>query len=212
MGSDLEALALAALYAAGVTLAFAGNRTMLHVGMGNLAWFALLFDDPRWVLGGALLLLVGAVLAHVRRPRLYDDVLAGERDLGPVTFFGAFAGVALLVAVLALPLWWGVYGLLCMAFADPAGFYVGRAWGRHRLPNGKSIEGFGAVALACVPVALLVEGTLGSPLPAARLALEVGLVSLGAALGEALAPRHLDNLLMPFAALGALALARALLG
>lgn len=206
--ADVEALALAGLYIAGVSLAFAGNRTMLHVGVGNVVWFLFLFSDPRWALAGALALLGAALVAHARRPRLYDDVLAGERDLGPVTFFAAFALLALLWVALALPIWWVIYSVLPMAFADPVGFYAGRRFGRHRLPTGKSIEGWAAVFLACLLVTSVLELLL--PTPPTGAAARVLLVSLGASAGESLAPRHFDNLLMPVGALLGLAAAASL--
>lgn len=206
--ADLEALVLAGLYIAGVSLAFTGNRTMLHVAVGNVVWFLFLFTDPRWALLGALVLFAAAFTAHVRRPKAYDDVLAGERDFGPVTFFGSFALVAGLWVALALPVWWVIYSILCMAFADPAGFYVGRRFGKHRLRTGKSFEGWGAVFAACLGLTAVLEQVL--PTPGSGALTRVALVSLGASAGESLAPRHFDNLLMPVGALVGLGTAKLL--
>lgn len=215
--ADVQALALAGLYVAGVTLAFAGNRTMLHVATGNAAWLALLFRDPWVPTLGAAALAVLAALAAWRPPRLFLEVLGGERDLGPAMFFAGFAAVGALWTWLGFPPWLVLVALLPMAFADPLGFYAGRAWGRGRLPNGKSLEGFLAVAAGAFVV-----------LAALTFALEPGLAfgpdGLGAALrfalvaavagaaAETLAPRHLDNLLMPLATLGGGLLAFALWG
>lgn len=198
MLQDAEALALAALYVAGVSLAFAGNRTALHVATGNVAWFGLLLQDALLALGACVALTLAALVAHKLRPATYEQVMGGQRDLGPATFFLAFAVVAGLWA-LGLPRGLGLTALLTMAWADPAGFHVGRRWGRHRLPNGKSLEGFGAVFAASLAVGALLLAALGGPL---LLALPL---AAGAALGELLAPRHGDNLLMTLGGLAGLA-------
>lgn len=207
---DLQAVALAALYVAGVALAFAGNRTALHVAMGNVSWFAFLLQDPRLAVAGAALLAALAGVAHLRQTQAWKEVMAGESDLGPVAFFVALAAMAALWWLLALPTWWFVASYLCMAFADPAGFYAGRAWGRRRLPNGKSAEGFTAVLAVSFAVALAFEAAF-APAPLAALAGRAALAGLGSALGEGLAPRHTDNLLMPLGALAGLGLGHALL-
>lgn len=210
LAADLEVLALAAAYVAGVTLAFAGNRTMLHVATGNVAWFALLLEDPRVAFAGAVLLTGAAAWAWLRPPRLYLEVMGGERDSGPLSFFAAAALLTGLWVAFALPAWWVAAAFLCMAFADPVGFYAGRAFGKHRLPNGKSVEGFAAVLAAAVLVALALEA-LFAPAMAGPMLARALLVALGAAVGEAAAPRHTDNLAMPLGALAGLALSRALL-
>jgi dolichol kinase len=137
---------------------------------------------------------------------LYDEVLARERDVGPVMFFAAFALVAAVWAGARTPASWVLYALLPMAWADPVGFYAGRAWGAHKLRNTKSLEGFTAVLAACLAVALL----LGLAFPVRGGLLAAVLVAVGSAIGETLAPRHLDNVLMPIGALAGLAAAAAL--
>jgi CDP-diglyceride synthetase len=209
---DLQALALAGLYVVGVSLAFLGNRTALHVAMGNVAWFAFLFEEPWVAAAGALALAAMAGLAWWRPPRAYLEVMGGERDAGPLAFFLALALLAGLWAALAFPTWWLVAAYLVMAVADPAGYYAGKAWGKHALWQGKTAEGFLAVLAAAIPVAVAFEAAFA---PGAGIAGILGrglLVALGAALGEALAPRHTDNLLMPLGALGGLALGHALVG
>lgn len=201
--ADLQAVALCGLYVAGVSLAFWGNRTMLHVGMANLIWFAPLFHERLWALGGLGALVLLALAAHLRRPAAWDGVLARDRDFGPVTFF---LGLFLVVAPWALrdmAFQFVIAAVVPLAFGDPVGFYVGRAWGRHWLRNGKSVEGFLGVAaagfLALVAVVLLASGRL----PEVRGLGWFAGVALAAAAAETLAPRHLDNLLMPLAGLAA---------
>lgn len=209
--ADLQALALAGAYVAGVSLAFAGNRTALHVGTAQVVWLGPLFEDPRVALAGLLLLAGAAAWAWLRTPRLYLDVLGGERDAGPAMFFLGLAVAAAPWALGALAFDFVLVAVLPMAFADPVGFYAGRAWGRHRLTNGKSAEGFAAVAL--VSLAVLLAWRLGA---AGSLGvggfLAFGGVALATAAAETLAPRHLDNLLMPLAGLGTAVLLFVLLG
>jgi dolichol kinase len=96
-----------------------------------------------------------------------------------------------------------------MTFGDPIGFYVGRTWGKHRLYNTKSLEGMGAVFVVSwvVLVALLLGAGIGWAVPLLAL-----LPALLATLGEGLAPRHLDNLLMTLGSLGGWLLAVAIVG
>lgn len=201
--ADLQAVALCGLYVAGVSLAFWGNRTMLHVGMANLVWFAPLFHDRLWALAGLGVLLALALAAHLRRPAAWEGVLAGERDFGPVTFFLGLFLVVAPWALLDMGFPFVAAAIVPLAFGDPVGFYVGRARGRHRLPNGKSVEGFLGVAVAGFAALVVYAVLAGGTLPAPRALLWLGGVALAAAAAETLAPRHLDNVLMPVAGLGA---------
>lgn len=59
--------------------------------------------------------------------------------------------VGVLVALLAFPLTIAMASIMVLALGDPAASYVGRRWGKHRIPGDGSIEGtamFSLVALA----------------------------------------------------------------
>jgi dolichol kinase len=104
---------------------------------------------------------------------------------------------------------WSMVGILAMFYAqvgDPAAEIVGRRWGRHRMPSGKSLEG----SLGCFLVSLAVGLACCQVLPVSP-----GVAALGAlvATGAEAAPLPLgDNLSMaPLAGL-AMTLAAWLVG
>jgi dolichol kinase len=100
------------------------------------------------------------------------------------------------LAVLLLPGWPAVAGILVAGVADPAAALVGRRFGRHRYPGGKSVEG-SAAFLALAFLALLA-------LPGVGVA-GAAFVALGLTVVEALTLPVDDNLYLP--ALGAAAVA-----
>lgn len=85
------------------------------------------------------------------------------RLTGATTMWIGFA-----VAILSLPMYYAAAGMLFVGFGDGVAAIVGRLFGRHRFPNGKSLEGsiacFGAAlfgaAVVPVPYAGLVAGAL----------------------------------------------------
>jgi dolichol kinase len=62
------------------------------------------------------------------------------------------------VAVLLLPGWPAVAAILIAGVADPAAALVGRRFGRHRYPGGKSLEGSAAFLAVALAVLLAVPG------------------------------------------------------
>jgi len=116
---------------------------------------------------------------------------------------GTWSMLGIAITVLAFERELAIPAMFYAQLGDPAAEIVGRRWGRHRLPNGKSLEG----SLGCFGVSLAVGLGCCQALP-----LSPGVAALGAlvaTVAEA-APLPLgDNLLM--APLGGLAMTLAAL-
>lgn len=95
------------------------------------------------------LALLGALAIDVLRLRVtavqhlffrFLSSLASPREaVGIASSTWYLAGV--LVALLAFPLDVAMASILVLALGDPAASYVGRRWGRHRVPGDGSVEG-----------------------------------------------------------------------
>jgi dolichol kinase len=202
------------LLARALGLAVTYVRDLLHVGTGLwvLGWpYWAAPAAPLWIVGGALVgvLAVPALAARVRPlGKLRDSVSdREERWSGIVLYVASYA------ALTALGLLGGAAfpagsALLALSLGDGLGGAVGRAFGRHRFrmpwAKGKSLEGSAAVAVFAALGAWGLARWLGVEPGWWRLA-GTGLV---AAVAEAAAPRATDNLLVPGAVFGFLALMR----
>ncbi len=109
---------------------------------------------------------------------------------------GLWSMLAVTVTVLLFARSQAIPAILYAHLGDPAAEVVGRRWGRHRLPNGKSVEGSAACLGVCVAAGL-------ACVPALSLRPSVALVGgLVATVAEAWPMPLGDNLLMaPLAAL-----------
>ena len=103
---------------------------------------------------------------------------------------GTWSMLGILITLLAFKREFAIPSMLYAHLGDPAAEVVGRRWGRHRLPNGKSLEG----SLGCFTVNLVVGLICCQVLPLSPGVATVG--ALAATLAE-VAPVPLgDNLLM----------------
>jgi dolichol kinase len=103
---------------------------------------------------------------------------------GTWSMLGLFVTVLVVERALAIP------AMFYAQLGDPAAEIVGRRWGRHRLPSGKSLEG----SLGCFGVSLLVGLACSQLLPVSP-----GLVAVGALTATVVEVAPLppgDNLLM----------------
>lgn len=152
-----------------------------------------------------LALLIDGVRLRVRGPR-YLFLRSTRRMLRPHerhALAGAtYMAVAYAGALLLFPKPVAVAAMLFNGLGDAAAALVGRRWGRHRAPWGKSWEGAGAMLLTCLCVGLAVPGVP-----------PVGAL-LGAAVAAALefAPLPLDDNLRVTLGGGAAVWAGSLLG
>ncbi len=186
-------------------LARKGIHIAFCTGAATVVWLAPL-HACRIAFCAAAALAITIDLARLRSPglhrfmsRLFHPLLR-VRESGRVTGATMLAiGIAL--AVLLFPRAFAVAGLLYAGLADSAGALVGRAFGRHPFPGGRTAEGSLAFLLAAILAGWLIPGVA---LPAAVLA------ALPVTLLEA-APLPLDdNLFIPVAGAAAVLLAASL--
>ncbi|HEX9107051.1 MAG TPA: hypothetical protein VF832_07480 [Longimicrobiales bacterium] len=185
----------------GAVFAREAARKLLHIGgaivAGTLAW--VLPDAPRRVLFLAVAAFaLGFDLARLAWPalglhfqRALRPMLRGN-ELGRITGATTLA-IGFLLAVMAFPRAAASAGILYAGLADAAGALVGRAFGRHRFPGGRSLEG----SLAFLATAFLIGWALPSLGPAAALAVALVLTSF-----EAIPLPFDDNLLIPLLGAG----------
>lgn len=177
-------------------------RKAIHIAACLVA-AALTWNAPptlaRLVLLAVAALAIGADLARLRLPTLHHRFL---RLVGPLfrpredrRMSGAsMLALGLALTVLLFPRRFAMAGLLFAGLADAAGAIVGRAFGRHPFPWGRTLEGSTAFFLAAVLAGCLVPGI--DPAHALLAALPVALL-------ESAPLRVNDNLIVPLA--GALA-------
>lgn len=119
---------------------------------------------------------------------LIGPALRRGEDSMPTT--GSWSMLGILITLLAFRRGFAIPAMLYAQVGDPAAEIIGRRWGRHRMPNGKSLEG----SLGCFTASLAAGLACGQLLPLAPGVAALG--ALTATLVEA-APLPLgDNLLM----------------
>lgn len=168
-------------------------RQLAHLVLGVVAGILILIlppGQPAQILAGAL--LVGFLVADALVGVKTDASLSG-RFVG--TFIrshempggGAnYTGLSLLAALLIFPATSAAAATIAFGVLDSVSTIAGLRYGRHRLPNGKSLEGSLAAFAFTAPVLLLFL----TPLAAVAVAF-VG------ALAELVLPVN-DNLAVPF--------------
>lgn len=178
-------------------------RKLIH--LAGAAFPLLYLVAPREVvLLFALICLVFVVAIEWGRQRwrplerlfewLIGPALRKGEERGPTT--GIWSMVAIIVTVLLFRREFAITAMFYAHLGDPAAEIVGRRWGRHRMPNGKSLEG----SLGCFAVCVIIGLVCTRILPLSFGVAVVG--ALTAALAEA-APLPLgDNFWMsPLSAL-----------
>lgn len=196
---------------AGVPMTYV--RDLLHVGAGlwPLGWSSWSGGAAPCALAasGALALFAVPALAPRWGPaRIVRDAVSGDDErFGGVALYAASAAIFTAVAAIsrsAAPAAAGA--LLALALGDGIGGAVGRRFGRHplRVPFGKPKSWEGALAVAAFASAGAWIALRWYGAPAGALAV-IGAGVIGA-VAEALSPRATDNLFVPAAVFGWLAL------
>jgi dolichol kinase len=172
-------------------------RKLIHLG-GALFPLLYLFVSRQMIIAVSVVSLTAVVAIEWARQhwpflqRLFEGLIgpalrAGEEQrptTGLWSMLGILGTVLLFARELAIP------AMFYAQVGDPAAELVGRRWGRHRLPNGKSWEG----SLGCFSVSLVI-GLVCSQI----LSLSVGVAAVGAlvaTVAEALPLPVGDNLVM----------------
>jgi dolichol kinase len=188
-------------------------RKLIHLS-GAVFPFLYLVAPRQIVLLAALAALLFVVVVEWGRQRWSPLERLFEWLIGPALRDGETKGLTtgvwsmlgIIVTVLVFRREYAIPAMFYAQFGDPAAEIAGRRWGRHRFPNGKSLEGSLGCCFACMVVGLACTRILP---------LSPGVAifgALAAAVAE-VAPLPLgDNLFMaPLSAL-AMALAAAVTG
>ena len=185
-------------------------RKLIHLTGAVFPLLYLLFSRPI-VLTIALIVLLFTVVVEWGRQRwtvlerlfewLIGPALRQGEERKPTT--GTWSMLGIIITVLFFKREFAIPAMLYAQVGDPAAEIVGRRWGRHRLPNGKSLEG----SLGCFTVSLAVGLACTQLLPLSPGVAVLG--ALAATLTEAAPLPVGDNLFM--APLGGLAMTLAAL-
>ena len=132
-------------------------RKLIHLGG---AAFALLYlVAPRQVVLAVALVILALTTAvewgRQRWPaleRLFERIIGAALRQGEESqpTAGLWSMLGVIITLLAFERRFAIPAILYAQVGDPAAEIVGRRWGRHRMPNGKSLEG----SLACFVVNL----------------------------------------------------------
>lgn len=110
---------------------------------------------------------------------------------------GTWYGTAVLILTITACSYAGVLGILVLAFGDPAAGLFGRAFGRTRLPGGKSVEGALAFVVAGALASLAYLSLWHPEIPlSAAVTLALVAASVGSVV-ELLSTRIQDNFSIP---------------
>ena len=177
-------------------------RKVVHIGTGNVILLAWLLELPAWV-GMTSAILAGIItLISYQLPILPGVNSVGRKSLG--TFFYAVS-IGVVTAVfwpLDLP-YYGVIGILIMAWGDGLAAIIGQRFGKHPYTifgNTKSWEGTFTMLMVSYTIVsivlLIVQGNIWQTWV-------VGIpVAIAATAIESIAQWGLDNLTVPLSSAG----------
>ncbi|MCW6036361.1 SEC59/DGK1/VTE5 family protein [Spirulina subsalsa FACHB-351] len=177
------------------------TRKIVHIGSGNVILFAWWLQIPLWIGLGASFVASLVALVSYFVPILPSLNSVGRQSLG--TFFYALS-IGLLVAGFfpQLP-YYGVIGVLVMAWGDGLAALVGQRWGKHKYRiwgNGKSWEG--SLTMLGVSFAVTLAVLIGVYGNNGILWVVAGLVAIAATVLESFSNFGLDNLTVPLGSAG----------
>ncbi len=177
-------------------------RKVVHIGTGNVILIAWLLQLPAWV-GMTSAVLAGTIaLISYRLPILPGVNSVGRKSLG--TFFYAVS-IGVVTAVfwnLDLP-YYGVIGILIMAWGDGLAAIIGQKFGKHPYTifgNTKSWEGTFTMLLVSYAIVSIVLFTVHGNIWQTWV---VGIpVAIAATAIESIAQWGVDNLTVPLSSAG----------
>ena len=174
-----------------------GARKFIHIGVSN--WWILamyFFNDDNAVWFAMIAPFTFIILNYIsyRTNLLKAMERGGKGNLGTVYFpISLLILVALTFGVLENP-FIGAVGILVMGYGDGLAAVIGKAYGKHKLAFGKSIEGSIMMFVASFIVVFLISLFTQSVAISLILALGVGAL---ATIVELITPKGLDNLSVP---------------
>lgn len=181
------------------------GRRLFHLanGVAIATAYALLFTHTQVVrVFGTI-----ACLAYVAdRVRIHYPELMDRLPWVNAAFFRAEErvresamipyAISILLTILTFPKTIALVAIYTLAVADPASAVVGIRFGRHRIVEGRSVEGSLAFFVATLAIAWTVLGSEAGATPRMRAGASFS-IALAAALGEMLPLRIDDNLTIP---------------
>jgi phytol kinase len=177
-----------------------GARKFIHIGVSN--WWILamyFFQDAQAVWFAMIPPITFIILNYIsyRTNLLKAMERGGKGNLGTVYFpISLLILVILTFGVLDNP-YIGAVGILVMGYGDGLAAVIGKAYGKHKLAFGKTIEGSITMFVASFLVVFLVALFIQSVAISLILAL---LVSLVVTIVELVTPKGIDNLSVPLSA------------
>lgn len=174
-----------------------GARKFIHIGVSNwwiLAMFFFTDDNALWFAMIAPVTFIILNYLSYRLNLLKAMERGGKGNLGTVYFpISLLILVILTFGVIENP-YVGAVGILVMGYGDGLAAVIGKAYGKHKIAFGKSLEGSITMFVASFVVTFIVSIML-APITMA-LILALGVAAL-ATLIELVTPKGLDNLSVP---------------
>ncbi len=177
-------------------------RKVVHIGTGNVIIIAWLLHLPTWV--GAISGVLGAMITLIsyRLPILPAVNSVGRKSLGTFFYAVSIGIVTVIFWPIELP-YYGVIGILIMAWGDGLAAIIGQRFGKHPYTiagNTKSWEGTGTMFLVSyVIVSIVLFSVHGNIWQTWIVGIPVAIVATGV---ESIAQWGLDNLTVPLMGAG----------
>ncbi len=177
-------------------------RKVVHIGMGNIMFFAWGLQLPLWLCLSASIsfCIITYISYHIPILPMLNSV--GRKTLGVFYYSVSITCLVAYFWTVQLPQY-AVVGVVVMAWGDGVAALAGKSWGKHTytfMANHKSFEGSFAMLIASYVVTCLVlifaYSGQNPPLSIYLIPLPV---AIAATLLEAISPGGTDNLTVPIA-------------
>lgn len=136
------------------------SRKVVHIGVGNFVFVWWLFTQ-QW----AMLVFFTIPFAIILFIAMFRGNAISESKLGDLSRKGHNSGLFLYAITITVLVWlffdnWvaASVAIVAMTYGDGFGSVIGRRWGKHKIINGKSLEGSVAVFAATFIMSLVVFG------------------------------------------------------
>ena len=186
-------------------------RKIVHIGVGNFVLVWWMFSE-----GWIMLVFFAVPFALILFLAMFRNNLVGKGKLGELTsekghttgLFFYVISIAVMILFFFPDHWLAAsIGIVAMTYGDGMGSVIGKRFGKHRIINGKSLEGSFGVFIGTFLAALLVSalyiwlsstghyvGDVNASFPIWVICILIG---LWASIMEAVCPGEYDNLVIP---------------
>lgn len=136
------------------------SRKIVHIGVGNFVFVWWMFTQ-QWVML-AFFTIPFAILLFIA---MFRGNAISESKLGELSRKGHNTGLFLYAITITVLVWlffqnWvaASIAIVAMTYGDGFGSVIGRRWGKHKIINGKSLEGSLGVFAATMIMSLVIFG------------------------------------------------------